>query len=147
MIHLRKLSRTGISHNSILCNGVSLPGIVKEVREKREEVQQDLDHLPNPFSEEPQMKLLQLCGDFHVEIAERTAGHTKHPEFFKALYNEFRKLSQRIQKTKPIFEIAPSDHDDEDSCDCSLSSEPHYHHEVEVAGAQTFAGEYPSQSI
>lgn len=70
-------------------------------------VQDDLDHLPQSFSDNPQAKLLSLCTDFISEIDQHTNGSPNNPGFFQDLHGEFWKLRKKIMSTRLGFEITP----------------------------------------
>lgn len=70
------------------------------------EVQDELDGLPESFSDHPQARLLGLCADFVSEIDEYINGSTNQPKFLQDIHDEFWKLANEIAATRPTFEVA-----------------------------------------
>jgi len=95
-------ARCGLPKMTLTCR---LPSLRKELMSMKREVHSNLDRLPQSFSDDPQTKLLGLCGDFVSEIGEHASGTPKHPKFLKDLHQLFWKLSKEIAQTQPIFDI------------------------------------------
>jgi hypothetical protein len=76
-----------------------------DIEKKLQAIQEALDSLPQSFADNPQGKLLNICGEFNARIKEYTIGSESHPYFFQDLYGEFEKLSKEVMSTRPNFEI------------------------------------------
>ena len=70
-------------------------------------VQQNLNLLPPSFAENPQGKLFALCSEFSSTVDKYTTGSHTHLSFFRDLQIEFRNLAEKINGTRPNFEIPP----------------------------------------
>jgi len=72
---------------------------------KSREVQQQLDGLPQSFADNPQARLLSLCGEFVSEMVKYVHGDASCPSFFQEINIEFGKLADGILGTRPLFDI------------------------------------------
>ena len=70
-----------------------------------ESFQEDLKRLPESFRGNEQVKLLDLCHQFTLEVEELTRGSSSYPSFFQDLHVKFLRLKKEIIRTQPSFEI------------------------------------------
>jgi len=80
---------------------------MNDLEKKLNTVQDVVNSLPPSYSDNPQGKLLNLCGEFNACIRECITGSESKPSFFETLYNEYENLAKEITATEPKFEIPP----------------------------------------
>ena len=65
-----------------------------------------LSSLPRPFSDNPQLRLLELCDDFRKRVTECTIGRGHSNNFIDdCLCEKYKELTDKIMATCPDFQI------------------------------------------
>ena len=82
-----------------------LPDLLLELTLKSKEVQAGLESLPESFEDKPHAKLLNHCQGYLAEVNRYMCGDAACEEFFLELRVKFESLANRINETKPNFEI------------------------------------------
>lgn len=84
-----------------------LPNLKGEISDKMTTVQEALDDLKLP--DDPQEMLWEICDEFSSEIVDCTTGDSTIFTFFKDMDAEFWKLSEKINRTRPTFDVSHFD--------------------------------------
>jgi len=92
----------------------SLPEVQRTISIRRKEVDEQLARLPQPFTDQPQIKLLSLCTEFIDEIRSYAIGEKSHGELFRKMTSTFRQFRKELHNTVPTFDIVNRDDYDYD---------------------------------
>jgi hypothetical protein len=62
-----------------------------------------LAELPPTLEDDPQRKLIALCGEFTHVLSQYVDGDSTRPEYYVQMRPHFKKLKRNIEATKPVF--------------------------------------------
>jgi hypothetical protein len=60
--------------------------------------------LPDTLEDDPQPKLLSLCGDFTYELSQFVDGSSNQPEYYVQMKPHFKLLKTMIEETLPVLQ-------------------------------------------
>ena len=64
--------------------------------------------LPDTLEDDPQPKLLSLCGDFTYELSQFVDGSSNQPEYYVQMKPHFKLLKTMIEETLPALHTEES---------------------------------------
>jgi hypothetical protein len=79
----------------------SLSKLEETLRARMREISGQLSALPVPLSEDPQRKLLDLCGEFAHDLSRSVDGSGLQSEYYLLMKPQFEFLKSKIEETKP----------------------------------------------
>jgi len=82
-----------------------LPNLRAELQGKLQKVDEELHKLPQSFSDNAQVLLLNLCREFIADVESKTRKNRSYPQFFKQLYEIYLRLQKKIMDTKLRFSV------------------------------------------
>ena len=83
----------------------SLPEVHATISEQLRKVQETLAGLPEPFSDNPQLRLLHECRAFSQELRQYAVGANDYGQFVRKIRNIFQLFRREILETTPSFEV------------------------------------------
>ena len=81
--------------------------MLSEIETKLISIERDFALLPKSFADNPQQKLLELCGEFHDRVKEcsRPGSQSTPNVMDDSVYDQYTKLRQDILATKQSFRL------------------------------------------
>jgi hypothetical protein len=69
------------------------------------EISKQLSALPDTLSDDPQRKLIALCGEFTHVLSQFVDGSGNRPDYFVQMKPHFKVLKSQIEGTKPVLHV------------------------------------------